>query len=258
VPLRVFSRTYYPSLVSLYQLLGVEIVDADYSFSCSRFTRGKTNTGSVGNKEEGEEEDEPLFGYNRYGPLVLPQLGAYWQLPSWLRNKAAANQPTRAWRDTNLGLMLQLLRLLLRCNAYLDAGGGMVGLSNVSLGDFLASKGYSPKFCAELFYPMLSVVCTCTYEAVAAYPAGMASRLMNRLPTFFFFLKSRCLCIFSFFRLGCVVICEEARSGTTTNSGRSRCAYPFPYLFFSAAVLLLFFAIFFLKVSPSVTSQRTA
>ena len=174
MPLRVFSRTYYPSLVSLYQLLGVEIVDADYSFSCSRFTRGKPSGSSVGNKEG--EDDEPLFGYNRYGPLVLPQLGAYWQLPSWFGGSTAvADQPKRAWRDTNLGLMLQLLRLLLRCNSYLDAGGGVVGLSNVSLGDFLARKGYSPKFCAELFYPMLSVVCTCTYEAVAAYPAGANS-----------------------------------------------------------------------------------
>ena len=41
----------------------------------------------------------------------------------------------------------------------------------ISLGAFLADNSYPPEFGAELLYPMLSVVCTCSYAAVAAYPA---------------------------------------------------------------------------------------
>ena len=33
---------------------------------------------------------------------------------------------------------------------------------------------YSARFLGELFYPMLSIVCTCSYAACAAYPAGVA------------------------------------------------------------------------------------
>lgn len=42
---------------------------------------------------------------------------------------------------------------------------------DVCLGDFLLAHGYPPEFGADLLYPMLSVVCTCSYAAVAAYPA---------------------------------------------------------------------------------------
>ena len=42
---------------------------------------------------------------------------------------------------------------------------------SMALGDFLTEHGYSSEFAAELLYPMLSVVCTCSYKAVAAYPA---------------------------------------------------------------------------------------
>jgi hypothetical protein len=159
-------------LVHLYTLLGVEIVDADYSFSCSRFTRGAHHGGAAGGGDGSGGDDQPLFGYNRFGPLVLPQLSAYWFGRVGRFSGSTNGAHSKAWRDTNVGLMLQLLRLLGRAGAYLATAGGVAGLSHVSLGDFLAAKGYSPAFCAELLYPMLSVVCTCTYGAVAAYPAG--------------------------------------------------------------------------------------
>lgn len=42
---------------------------------------------------------------------------------------------------------------------------------DISLGAFLDAHGYPFEFGADLLYPMLSVVCTCSYAAVAAYPA---------------------------------------------------------------------------------------
>jgi hypothetical protein len=201
---QVFSRTYYPNLVALYQRVGVEILDADYSFSCSRFTRDsdKPDSRKGGGGVGDGGEDDPLFGYNRHGWLVLPQLAAYFGLGKKLAAAgnggssppstaggagaggagaggaaaaaAAAAGPVRGWKDSNLGLLMQLVRLLLRCKAYVAAAGGVRGLSGVSLGAFLASKGYTQPFLDELFYPMLSVVCTCSYDACAAYPAGVA------------------------------------------------------------------------------------
>ena len=45
--------------------------------------------------------------------------------------------------------------------------------AEISLGDFLQRHGYPPEFGSDLLYPMLSVVCTCSYAAVAAYPASI-------------------------------------------------------------------------------------
>ena len=42
-----------------------------------------------------------------------------------------------------------------------------------TLGHFLHVHGYSKEFATQLLYPMLSVVCTCSYSAVEAYPASI-------------------------------------------------------------------------------------
>ena len=49
----------------------------------------------------------------------------------------------------------------------------MPGMAEKSLADFLDACGYSASFGPDLLYPMLSVVCTCSYEAVLAYPAAL-------------------------------------------------------------------------------------
>ena len=142
VPLRVFSRSYYPNLVQLYNLIGMDIIDADYSFSCSGFTRGS--------------DDAPLFGYNRYGWFVLPQLSSL--MPSF---RAALS---------NANLLLQLVSLLFRADGYVRSGA----TEGAELGEFLTSRGFSDRFKAALFYPMLSVVCTCSYTSIDKYPASVA------------------------------------------------------------------------------------
>ena len=138
--------------MALYNLLGVEILDADYSFSCSNFSRddhAPAGGGEDGGGGDGGKAESPLFGYNRHGWLVLPQLAAYFGLRGKTSEAAGAKlgavegaaAAPRAWKDTNLGLLCQLVRLLVRAPAYVSGAGGVRGLSHVSLGEFLAAKG---------------------------------------------------------------------------------------------------------------------
>lgn len=139
IPLRVFSESYYPNLINLYKLIGVKYRLADYSFSIVGGARATTSA------------------YLRYinlfvGGMALP-------LPMCLNPQHIA---------TNLWLMYQFIHFVNYSPGYLAAG---CADADLPLADFLSKHGYPAAFATDMLYPMLSVVCTCSYAAVAEYPA---------------------------------------------------------------------------------------
>eukprot|EP00966_Prymnesium_polylepis_P274557 6343655-Prymnesium_polylepis.1 len=138
IPLRVFSEAYYPNLCNLYRLLGVEYRAADYSFNC--IAPGSS-----------------AAAYFRYVNAFVA--GMALPLPCVL----SPRQVIKCAR-----LAYSFAHFVRRSPGYLrdDAGA-----RQLTLGEFLEKFGYSAEFGRELLYPMLSVVCTCSYAAVAAYPA---------------------------------------------------------------------------------------
>jgi len=139
IPLRVFSESYYPNLCNLYRHIGVKYCAADYSFSCLNHYPGAT-------------------AYFRYinmfvGGMALP-------LPMHL------NGVTQ---------MLKCLRLAANFAHFVNNAPRKLAATKADppLGDFLRAEGYSEEFSSLLLYPMLSVVCTASYAAVAAYPASI-------------------------------------------------------------------------------------
>ena len=139
IPLRVFSESYYPNLVNLYRLVGVKYRLADYSFSC---VGGETASRSA---------------YFRY--LNLFVAGMALPMPACLNVRHMARC---------LWLGYQFAHFVRHAPGYLAASPAELELT---LGDFLAKHHYPDAFATDLLYPMLSVVCTCSYAAVAAYPA---------------------------------------------------------------------------------------
>ena len=142
IPLRVFSESYYPNLTNLYNLVGIKYHVADYSFCC-------------------------LAGGTKQAAA------AYFRYVNFLWRGSAFPVPA-----------LFHLRQLVKCARlggafahFLKYSPGYLTSSpevaDLSLEDFLGRFGYSPEFGTELLYPMLSVVCTCSYAAVAAYPAAI-------------------------------------------------------------------------------------
>lgn len=141
VPLRVFSRTYYPNLVKLYESIGAKIVDADYSFSCSFIP---------------SQSHPHHFQYYRWGWLVLPSLSVMWKFGA--------------------GYLYELVRLLMSAKSLAKRSKG------TTLRAFLLSEGFTEGFLTDVFFPMFSVVATCSYDSVAAYPADIVLQVCPPVP----------------------------------------------------------------------------
>ena len=137
IPLRVFSESYYPNLCNLYRHLGVKYRNADYSFCCMRGTAAAA--------------------YFRYVNLFIAGMA----LPIVM-----CLNPLQIFKCIRLAY--QFAHFVNRSPRKLAAE-----VDEPSLGDFLNRHGYSKEFAIELLYPMLSVVCTCSYGAVEAYPASI-------------------------------------------------------------------------------------
>jgi len=137
IPLRVFSESYYPNLCNLYKMVGVKYRIADYSFSC------------IGGA------DGSAAAYFRYVNLFLN--GMALPIP-------ACFNPLQLAKCARL--FYNFAHFVRHSPAYMAADD-----ADISLSDFLSLHGYPAIFGSELLYPMLSVVCTCTYKSVAAYPA---------------------------------------------------------------------------------------
>ena len=141
IPLRVFSESYYPNLTNLYKLVGVKYRIADYSFCC------------VG----GAFKDRAA-AYFRYVNVFVR--GMALPLPALFHARQLAKCARLAY---------SFAHFLKHTPSHLEADPE--GSAAMSIGEFLAHHGYSKEFARDLLYPMLSVVCTCSYAAVDAYPA---------------------------------------------------------------------------------------
>jgi len=148
IPLRVFSESYYPNLCRLYQLLGIRYHPADYSFSCAH---GAADGTAVGGRR----------AYFRYTNLLLRGMAI--PLPS----VGLLLSPHRLIKY--LRLAHQFMRFLRRSPSQILSSG----MQDQTLDAFLSACDYSADFGPELLYPMLSVVCTCSYAAVKTYPAAL-------------------------------------------------------------------------------------
>jgi len=138
IPLRVFSESYYPNLCSLYRRIGVKYRAADYSFSCLGGHAGAA-------------------AYFRYINFFVR--GMALPLPMCL----------------NPLQVLKCVRLAAQFAHFVNMSPSKLAATTAepSLDAFLKAEGYSEEFATQLLYPMLSVVCTCSYAAVAAYPASI-------------------------------------------------------------------------------------
>lgn len=132
VPLRVFSSSYYPNLYKICKLLGVNVRLLDNDSSFSNETRET---------------------YFRYFNLSVGSLSFSYIKPrlSQLR-----------WTMSFLKEYFRLKNYVLK-NPDVD--------KKLSIDEFFNEKGYSKPFTNEFFYPFFAAVCTCSYEALKAFPA---------------------------------------------------------------------------------------
>lgn len=134
IPTRVFCRGYYPQLLALLDAIGVSLHATDHSAAYA------------------DHRGEILF---HYGKLSL--LGRDWDYPKHLGRGTVrvALESRRFFRDARRDMAQP------------------AALAERSLGQYLADGGYDERFTRDVLLPTLSVICTCDYAGVLAYPADL-------------------------------------------------------------------------------------
>jgi len=136
IPLRIFCRGYYENLFALYRHIGVEVLTSDHSGIFA------DETGQV----------MMHYGNFRWGSSQISYLkGRSWLSPA-------------AW-----AIGLQGRRFFARAKQDV----GRAGLADLSFGEYLQQAETGQAFTDNILLPMLSVTCTCDYQAVRDYPADI-------------------------------------------------------------------------------------
>lgn len=134
VPMRVVYEGFYPKLTALYRQAGIALEPLDYAGTFTKLG-GRT-----------------YFGYRnvRVGRHALPMPRGW-----------------RAWHGNTALILLDALRFFGSVAGELHAGAG----EGKTLEEYLRWRGYSRAFGDDFLVPVLASICTCTYQAVRAYPA---------------------------------------------------------------------------------------
>lgn len=141
VPLRAVSSHYYPNLFSLYKHLAVTLQTVDYSSCGSRFN-----------------PNEPMFRY---------------------RNVIVFGRAIPLLFFSDLLSLVKLLRILrvIRDLLWLVFTGPYyllhrksLGISKMTLGQYVRQHNFSYEFVQEFLYPVMSTLLSCSYSQVDQYP----------------------------------------------------------------------------------------
>ena len=173
VPLRIFNPEFYPNLTALYDEVGVRYGSVSSAFSCTYMVDVPANGAAADNSSESESSSSSFvpstfatgLAYFRYSncksciKFPYPSLSLNPRL-DWVPGYLSA---VRRYAS----LMYSITYFFFMSPIHLRDGE----LEGLTLGTYLTSRNYSQSFIHDLLYPMLSVVCTCSYANVAAYPA---------------------------------------------------------------------------------------
>jgi len=145
VPLRTFSADYYPNLTALYNQLGVKFAHANYEFACYR-----------------HDEETPYFSFfNICRHHVVKKIVGYDSISFPV---LVSLNPVSVYRY--FSLMTEFYFFQRRGPSDLASGK----CANKTFKEY-ALQNHSEQFYYDLILPMLSVICTCSWEAVGNYPA---------------------------------------------------------------------------------------
>ncbi|KAH9256346.1 hypothetical protein BASA81_005579 [Batrachochytrium salamandrivorans] len=145
VPLRTFSTDYYPNLSRLYEDIGVSFSTANYQFSLSNFA----------------SKEMYFTYYNFYRNDLFKRVFGF---------DLVSVPMLTSWHPTKVIKYIKLLGEMywFQKRGPRDLQNG--GCVNKTFKQYVL-ESHSTEFYYELLMPMLSVVCTCTWDAVGQYPA---------------------------------------------------------------------------------------
>ena len=171
-PPRAFSAGYYPTLMSMYERAGVEIMPMDWSLCAFVNDDGAAQ----------QQREHVLWHGGRWSERSM--LGNSLRFFLRLLREAATKGPRHVLRSARVLAdwarfywwdMPRAIRA-----AREDRAGAGAAQRRQRFGDFLGAAGYSRDFEQGIVLPMLSMVCTCSFEAVRSYPTAVILEYLGR------------------------------------------------------------------------------
>lgn len=148
VPLRVFSQSYYPNLVSIYDTIGVKYNWANYEF----------NVRVAG-------DNRSMFKYNNLRHWLFNYIFGcdIISIPSFSLTNLLS---VKYWK-----IIYEVIRFSWKSRYYLNYGDP--NEPTPTLREFLKIEGFSNDFVQIFLLPVFSVICTCSFDDVLNYPCDI-------------------------------------------------------------------------------------
>ena len=141
IPLRIFTPSYYPSLFSLYEYLGIEMEASDHA--------------GVFQYLSDKNVISPFFQYHNR------------QILGFRLSYLNRNSLTK----TGLALTYQQWRFFKTIKK--DFVKSRSYLAGITFREYVSSQQFSPQFIDHMLLPALAVTLTCDFESVGNYPADL-------------------------------------------------------------------------------------
>lgn len=142
MPLRIFTKGYYPQLFALYQYLNIEMECSDHAAVYQTWRPG---------------DDRPSVFFQYRNMKVLGKGVRYLS-----RNSISAS-----------GFKLVIEQFKFFKQAQKDMTNADSSLSRMTFGTYLQQRDLNSGFINKLLLPALAVICTCDYDGILHYPADL-------------------------------------------------------------------------------------
>lgn len=142
IPLRIFTKGYYPQLFALYRHLGVEMEDSDHA---SVFHTYCANSQAV----------KPFFQYRN----------------AYLGKTNFSYLSRNSLNISAIKLVVAQFKFFKKAQS--DMKENSQALSQITFGDYLNQNKFNHKFLYSMLLPALAVTCTCDFQGILNYPADL-------------------------------------------------------------------------------------
>lgn len=142
MPLRIFTKGYYPQLFALYKYLNIEMESSDHAAAYQTW----------------RPEDERPAVFFQYRNINV--LGKGFRYLS--RNSISG-----------AGFKLVMGQFKFFKQAKKDMANPLHSLSHITFGTYLQQNNFNARFIHQLLLPALAVICTCDYDGILNYPADL-------------------------------------------------------------------------------------
>eukprot|EP00002_Diphylleia_rotans_P019968 TRINITY_DN3868_c0_g1_i1.p1 TRINITY_DN3868_c0_g1~~TRINITY_DN3868_c0_g1_i1.p1 ORF type:complete len:507 (+),score=108.39 TRINITY_DN3868_c0_g1_i1:44-1564(+) len=158
VPLRVFSRAYYPHLTALYGSLDIAVTRQEYGTSFTRYANDFANDPAAAS--------DASSAYLMYDGEATSAIAFIRRILPWLLSPSQ-------WPH-----LLQCVRFFRLCESDTPSQIPLDETLEAFLGRITPS--FPTVFVEGVLYPMLAGILTCSYDAVRQYPAHIVLHYLRR------------------------------------------------------------------------------